>query len=147
MKSGALLALVLTASVSSINCQTVTGYDPGLRLVIEPKEISPTHAGGMTRWDFDIILYNDTSESVLLGPIYDRVFDTDTGFTATWSHYGPKDNWHGLGQKVAVDGMYKGHHYLEHSAFYSGMYEFLMTATDLDGKKRYKAVALVLLRE
>jgi hypothetical protein len=56
-------------------------------------------------------------------------------------------NWHALGQKVTVGGIYKGHHYLEHTAFYSGMYEFVMAATDMNGKKKYNAVALVILQE
>lgn len=63
-----------------------------IALIATPQEIVPAYLDNMARWDFDVILHNNTNSNIVLGPIYDSVYDTDTGFTAEWTHRGPEDD-------------------------------------------------------
>lgn len=118
--------------------------DGDINLTVTPNPVSAVYDGEMAKWDFSVTIANNTYQSITLGPIFDKLYDTDTQYTFQTVYYGPSDNWLSAGLKIPSGDSFSGNYYFKTTEAHSGKYDFTMTTTGEDGQDYVATLTIIL---
>ncbi len=125
--------------LSGCNKGNCDGGDIGLSAT--PNPVTAVYEGETANWTFTVTLTNNTCESITLGNISEKLYDTDTRYT----HQKVYKEWSGAGRVIPTGESYSSNRYARTNQAHSGKYDFTMTAAGKDGQK-YEAIVTLLLR-
>lgn len=134
-----IIIILLLTLVSSCKKEECDGGD--VELSATPNPVTAIYEGEIANWAFSVTLTNNTCESITLGHICEKFYDTDTRYT----HQKVYKEWSGAGRVVPAGESYSSSRYARTNQAHSGKYDFTMTATGKDGKE-YEAIVTLIFR-
>ena len=132
------IILLLT---SLTNCKKGDCDGGDIELSATPNPVTAVYEGEIAIWTFSVTLKNNTCESITLGPISEKFYDTDTRYT----HQKVYREWSGAGREVPSGESYSSSRYARTNQAHSGKYDFTMIASGKDGQE-YEAIVTLLFQ-
>jgi len=128
------MVLLLTVGFCKKKCEEGT-----ISVSASPNPVTAVYTGEVAKWTFDVTFVNNTCQTVTLGPVTTKVYDSDTGFT----QQDVNSNWGGSGVEFD-DGESSTFEWSQSgTAIHSGKYDLTMTATGDDGQEYEGKVTLL----
>jgi len=123
------------------SCKKEECNEGDIELSATPNPVTAVYEGEFAKWTFSATLTNNTCESIMLGHISEKLYDTDTRFT----HQKVYTEWSGAGREIPSGESYSSSRYARTNQAHSGKYDFTMTAKGKNGHE-YEAIVTLILK-